>query len=90
MLADDAVTMAHYGNFTFYGKSIVVRPENVFVAYDIFPNRCLGGMGVRAYTDPAQFDAQQGTAQCDIFYCMIPYTETAIPTIMDVAGRFYT
>jgi len=21
MLADDATTMAHYGNFTFYGKS---------------------------------------------------------------------
>jgi hypothetical protein len=47
MLSDDATIMMHYGNFTHYGKSIVHRPENVFVAYDIFPNRCLGGMGVR-------------------------------------------
>ena len=90
MLADDATTMAHYGNFTFYGKSIVQRPEDVFVAYDIFPNRCLGGMGVRPYSNTSQYNAAQGQAMRDIFYCMVPYRETSFDTIMDMAGRFYT
>ena len=90
MLADDATTMAHYGNFTFYGKSIVTNPEDVFIAYDIFPNRCLGGMGVRPYNNPAQYDAVQGVAMRDIFYIMVPYREVSFPTIMDMAGRFYT
>ena len=66
------------------------RPENVFVAYDIFPNRCLGGMGVSPYTSPAQYNAQQGVAMRDIFYCMVPYRENTFNTIMDMAGRFYT
>jgi hypothetical protein len=90
MLADDATTQAHYGNFTFYGKPIVVKPDDIFIAYDIFPNACLGGMGVRPYTDTAQYDAVQGVAMKDIFYCMVPYSETSFPTIMDMAGRFYT
>lgn len=26
----------------------------------------------------------------DVFYCMVPYSEDSFPTIMDMAGRFYT
>jgi hypothetical protein len=68
----------------------VHKPEDVFIAYDIFPNKCLGGMGVRPYNHPSQYDAVQGIAMKDIFYCMVPYVEKDFATIMDMAGRFYT
>jgi len=90
MLSDDATIMMHYGNFTHYGKSIVHRPENVFVAYDIFPNRCLGGMGIRPYTNKTQYNSAQGLNTRDIFYIMVPYREQTFPTVMDMAGRFYS
>jgi hypothetical protein len=90
MLSDDATTMMHYGNYTHYGKSIVHKPGNVFVAHDIFPNRCLGGMGVRPYEKPSEYNAAQGLNTRDIFYVMVPYAEKKFPTVMDMAGRFYS
>ncbi len=66
------------------------KPENVFVAYDIFPNRCLGGMGTRPYTAQSQYMPGQGKTDRDIFYVMVPYVETTFDTVMDMAGRFYS
>lgn len=90
MLADDAAIKIHYGNYTHYGKSVIHKEENVFVAYDIFPNECLGGMGIRPYLTPDQFQPEDDIRLGDIFYVMVPYTETNFPVVMSMAGRFYT
>lgn len=90
MLADDAAIKVHYGNYTHYGKSVIHRPENVFIAYDIFPNRCLGGLGCRAYENRGQYQPQDQMFERDIFYIMVPFTETTFDKVMSMAGRFYT
>ncbi len=81
MLADDATIKIHYGNYTHYGKSVVHKPENVFIAYDIFPNRCLGGMGVSPYRTRDQFVPEDQQFLADIFYIMVPYTEINFPKV---------
>lgn len=90
MLADDASIKMHYGHYTHYGKSVIHNPEQVFVAYDIFPNRCLGGMGIVPYTSRRQFIPADSKYEADIFYVMVPYTETEFDKVMSMAGRFYT
>jgi hypothetical protein len=90
MLADDATIKIHYGHYTHYGKSVIHNEQNVFVAYDIFPNDCLGGMGVTPYKTVDQFVPEDDIRLADIFYVMVPYTETNFPKVMSMAGRFYT
>lgn len=62
----------------------------MFVAYNIFPNRALGGMGVTPYKSPDQFIPGEDVMLADIFYVMIPYTETEFSQVISMAGRFYT
>jgi hypothetical protein len=76
MLSDDAAIKVHYGHFTHYGKSVVHRPEHVFIAYDIFPNRCLGGMGVQPYEHKGQYVPADQVFLKDIFYIMVAFAET--------------
>jgi len=90
MLADDAAIKMHYGNYTHYGKSVIHDASKVFVAYDIFPNRCLGGMGTQAYERADQYDPVEQIFQADIFYMMVAFTETRFPTVMSLTGRFDT
>lgn len=90
MLADDAAVGVHYGNFHHYGKSVIHNDNNVFVAYDIFPNACLGGMGTRPYTSAEQYQPADAVFGADIFYVMVPYRETTFDSVMSMAGRFYT
>lgn len=90
MLSDDAVLKVHYGNYTHYSKTVVREEKNVFVAYNIAPNRALGGMGVTPYKDQEQFRREDNMMLADIFYVMIPYTETEFSQVISMAGRFYT
>jgi len=90
MLADDAAIKVHYGHYTHYGKSVVHSPDKVFIAYDIFPNRALGGMGTLPYTDRDQYDAVDQVFLRDIFYIAVAYTDRNFSKVMSLAGRFYT
>jgi hypothetical protein len=90
MLSDDAVLKVHYGNYTHYSKTIVREEKNVFVAYNISPNRALGGMGVTPYKSQDQFVREDNVMLADIFYVMIPYAETEFSQVISMAGRFYT
>jgi hypothetical protein len=80
----------HYGHYTHYGKSVVYREENVFVAYDIFPNKCLGGMGPLPYENRSQYSPSQQVFQRDVFYIMTPFNEKYFEKVINAAGRFYT
>lgn len=90
LLGDDAAIKMHYGHYTHYGKSVIHAPEKVFVAYDIFPNRCLGGMGTLPYERPEQYDPVEQIFQADIFYMLVAFTETRFPTVFSLTGRFDT
>jgi hypothetical protein len=89
-LADDAALKIHYGNYTHYGKSVIHNEKNVFVAYNIFPNAALGGLGVRPYTSPEQYDPESNTRMADVFVLIVPYEEKQFPSPMSISGRFYT
>lgn len=90
MLADDAAIKIHYGNYTHYGKSVIHDPSKVFIAYDIFPNRALGGMGVVPYTSRDQYDPVDQVFLRDIFFIAVAYSERQFDKVMSMAGRFYT
>lgn len=93
MLSDDATVKVHYGHYTHYGKSVVHNEKNVFIAYDIFANRALGGLGVRPYIKGARgttYNAEREEYGADMFVVAIPYEEKMIPNPLDIAGRFYS
>lgn len=93
MLSDDATVKMHYGHYTHYGKSVIHNDKNVFIAYDIFANRALGGLGVRPYIKGARgtsYNAERDEYGADMFVVAIPYEEKMIPNPLDIAGRFYS
>jgi len=46
-LGDDVASKVHYGNFTYYSKSIVHEPKNVIVLENVMANRYLYGDGTK-------------------------------------------
>ena len=56
-LGDNVQSKLHYGNYTFYAKSLVTNPKNVVLLKDIFINNYLGGFNSRFWSaEDAQMD----------------------------------
>lgn len=49
-LGDDVASKVHYGNFTYYSKSIVHEPKNVIVMENVMCNRYLYGNGTKFWS----------------------------------------
>jgi hypothetical protein len=50
-LGDDVASKVHYGNFTYYSKSIVHEPKNVIVMENVMVNRYLYGNGTEFWNE---------------------------------------
>lgn len=48
-LGDDAVSKLHYANLTFYQKSIIHNPKNVYIAEDVYLTGYTGGNGMQIF-----------------------------------------
>ena len=48
-LGDDAATQVHTGTYTYYSKSVVFQPKNVFVVRNSFVDGYNGGGGIEPY-----------------------------------------
>ena len=47
----------HYGNFTFYAKSVIYAPEKVLIVTDIISKRYLYGDDMQFFKDNVEYDA---------------------------------
>lgn len=89
-LMDDAKNKTHFGHFTAYSGTVVHHPMNVYIAYDIFMNRAMGGGGVT----PLEPEAMRTRRRRDgsMVYAILPQAETRklLPNPLDAAGQFYS
>ncbi|KAK3236029.1 hypothetical protein CYMTET_53797 [Cymbomonas tetramitiformis] len=89
-LSDNVIQKMHYGNFTIYLKSIVYRPNNVFLAEDIFCANYISGGGtefVRA-TDNREDSHIFDHRTPSLYPCLIGYDEKIKDNPISVTGKF--
>jgi hypothetical protein len=93
LLGDDVVSKLHYGNFTFYSKSLVTNPKNVIITPNIFCQGYNGGNSTdffKVVHPPLAGDdggvgvgrvpayhPQQGKHDADIISVVLPYGTAA-------------
>jgi hypothetical protein len=56
-LGDDAVSKLHYANLTFYQKSIIHNPKNVYIAEDVYLTGYCGGNSMGIFEDKTDLEA---------------------------------
>jgi hypothetical protein len=56
-LGDDAVSKLHYANLTFYQKSIIHNPKNVYIAEDVYFTGYLGGNSMDIFKSREDIEA---------------------------------
>ena len=90
-LGDNVVQKLHYGNFTFYSKSVVYRQQNVYLAEDMFSTGYIGGTGTEFFSDYQDMeDYNNGvhTRHKSIFAMIAPYTDVEYNNPIDITGRY--
>ena len=96
-LADDVVRKMHYGNFTLYSKSVVMKSDNVYLAENIVAMGYVGGNDVSMNTLES-LQTEQGERR-SMYIAMVPVSDLASDesTVqgaggyfnpMDITGRF--
>jgi hypothetical protein len=86
-------TKTHLRHFSYLSASIVTNPKLVYVAYDIFCYKCLGGAGTQFYeiTDIGQdydLSEQRYPRDKSIIVAPLPYEERDFPNPLDASGKF--
>jgi len=90
-LGDNVVQKVHYGNFTFYSKSVVFRQQNVYLAEDMFSTGYVGGCGSRFFKDQDDLDDYlegKRTRHASIFAMLAPYSSQEYNNPIDITGRY--
>ncbi|KAK3276391.1 hypothetical protein CYMTET_15518 [Cymbomonas tetramitiformis] len=90
-LSDNVIQKMHYGNFTVYLKSVVYRPVNVHLAWDIMCANYLGGGGSEFRTSDSDKDETMRTDEDrvpSLYSCLIGFDERIKDNPLDVTGRF--
>lgn len=60
-LTDDVIHKTHIGHYTFYSKSVVREPKNMYLAEDVYCTGYEGGENT-TFVDPGQGDAEDQVA----------------------------
>ena len=99
-LSDNVVQKMHYGNFTMYLKSIVIKQQNVYLAENMYAMGYVGGNDCRFFTSPNEVtDYMDSGCGRSMFSCLVPYDTRAsdpsncawacdYPNPMDITGQF--
>ena len=86
-IGDDADVQAHIASYTYKSKAVVFEPRHVFVARNIFSNGCLGGAGVRPFTDK-YVPGGENNGRESVFVLAVPYASNeANGTPLSLTGR---
>jgi hypothetical protein len=70
-LADNVVQKMHYGNFTMYLKSIVYKPDNVFLAENIFSGDYVDGLDTSMHDLRSVLSERTDNNKRSIYTCMV-------------------
>jgi hypothetical protein len=90
-LGDNVVQKLHYGNFTFYSKSVVYTQQNVYLAEDMFSTGYIGGSGSEffsSYQDMEDYNNGVITRHKSLFAMIAPYTDVEYNNPIDITGRY--
>lgn len=94
-LGDDPNTQVHYGTYTYYSKSVITEPRNVYVAYNVFVDGYEGGLGTSCYRrgvdtyNPKRNIYGSTRRKTDsVFVLAVPRGDNRYPKQIDLAGRF--
>ncbi|KAK3255174.1 hypothetical protein CYMTET_35647 [Cymbomonas tetramitiformis] len=90
-LSDNVIQKMHYGNFTIYLRSVVYKPINVYLAYDIMCANYLGGGGSEFKTCDSDTDGMMRTDEDrvpSLYACLIGFDERIKDNPLDVTGAF--
>jgi hypothetical protein len=88
IVGDDPRYKMHYGNYTTYSKAIIYQPKNIYVAFDIFCGKCLGGAGSVPIKKNNGYNPGKKIFNGDTVFLLVPYEYMDVPNIMDVSGHF--
>jgi hypothetical protein len=91
-LGDNVIQKLHYGNFTFYSKSVVYRQQNVYLANNMFSTAYNGGTGSDFFETMEHYDAYMETGgndgrQRSIFAMLAPYSSKQYDNPINITGR---
>jgi hypothetical protein len=85
-------TKTYLRHFSYMSASIITNHRLVYVAYDIFCYRCLGGAGTAFYDidDLKTFSLNEQRYSTDksIIVAPLPYEERDFPNPLDASGKF--
>jgi hypothetical protein len=90
-LGDNVVQKLHYGNFTFYSKSVVYRQQNVYLAEDMFSTGYIGGNGTewfKTMNDMEDYTSGVKVRHKSIFAMLAPYSDVEYPNPIDITGQY--
>jgi hypothetical protein len=90
-LGDNVVQKLHYGNFTFYSKSVVYRQQNVYLAEDMFSTGYIGGNGTEFfadYDDMEDYNHGVKARHKSIFAMLAPYSDVEYVNPIDITGKY--
>ena len=91
-LTDDVIHKTHIGHYTFYSKSVVREPKNMYLAEDVYCAGYNGGENTRFITEDnvvQQWSRTTDHSSRSIICIPVP-VDTPIPACMSVVGDFET
>jgi hypothetical protein len=98
-LSDDTQKGMHHADYRYWSKAVVWKPNNVYLAFDIYAQEGVRGAGVRPIS-LEHYDPHNGKfgrdAEESIFYIPLPYSsglqgadnDQRLSDTIDLSGRF--
>ena len=91
-LDHDGVTKYGQASFTVRLRSVVMHPENVYVAHDVLSDKYMGGNGSTFYTPENYKKYKHDRVKHSMFCFAVPITEKRVGDmqsgVLDLAGSF--
>ncbi len=87
---DEVATGFYMGDYRYYSRSIVHRPQNVYVAQSVFCDGYIRGneLGFFDLETYAPERGAYGATDASVFCFLGPYTEERLPPKVDLTGYF--
>lgn len=89
-LTDDVIHKTHIGHYTFYSKSVVREPKNMYIAEDVYCAGYIGGENTKFITEAnyeETFSGQVNHDTASLIAIAVP-DSYEVPAVMSVLGSF--
>lgn len=86
-VSNNAHTKMHFAHYTYYSRSVVTEPKNVWIAHNIYARGTLGGGGIRPFVDNEYAPTTGNFGSGSVFFVAVPYEEREFNNPVDIGGR---